>query len=346
MDFVPTKKTILILSITLIVAVSIPVSVYLFKKGYFDIRNEASEGDSANNPIEGENKAIIDENLVAQWNFNEESGTVLSDSTSNGNDGTLNGFDETNTQDQSEFSGWTADNAKFEGALSFDGEDDYISVSDDSSLRSEKITLSAWFKTNEDGYLVGKHQESESGYALIIDNDVVSCWVGGKVWVSGSTEVTDDQWHNGVCTYDGNSVKVFVDGVVDASKSQEADLNSFDSLTIGSFDLGTSQFFDGVIDCIQIYDVALSVANVQEKMSLDDFENAIVDINEEEQDEEKTADIDKDGKIGVNDYYLFVGDYNEYQSEGSSSARSDLDNDSDIDMDDYSLFFNEYEGRQ
>ncbi len=70
MDYVSTKRTFLILGITFFVAVSIPVSVYLFKKESFDIRNLAGEEDSTDTQSTGsaettEDGVGLEEDLTA-----------------------------------------------------------------------------------------------------------------------------------------------------------------------------------------------------------------------------------------------------------------------------------------
>ena len=87
--------------------------------------------------------------LVAQWNFNETSGTVVSSDGSCGSacNGTLiNSV--TTGQDDDRDSGWTYENRKWgEGAVKLDGVNDYISVADNSQLdMSGDITIETWIK--------------------------------------------------------------------------------------------------------------------------------------------------------------------------------------------------------
>ncbi|NOR84804.1 DUF2341 domain-containing protein, partial [archaeon] len=71
------------------------------------------------------------DNLAGWWHFDEGSGTDAFDSTTNDNDGTVNGA-EYNSSGQ------------FSSALQFDG-DDYVTVPDDNTLdMTDTITLSAW----------------------------------------------------------------------------------------------------------------------------------------------------------------------------------------------------------
>lgn len=73
-------------------------------------------------------QAQSDEGLVAEWHFDEGSGTIAKDESGSGNDGAIYGAK------------WVE--GKFGKALEFDGVDDYVKVPDDDSL--DVTTLSLW----------------------------------------------------------------------------------------------------------------------------------------------------------------------------------------------------------
>ncbi|PXF51347.1 MAG: hypothetical protein C4B55_02845 [Candidatus Methanophagaceae archaeon] len=74
-----------------------------------------------------------DEGLVAEWRFDEGAGSVLHDSSGNGNDGVIHGAT------------WTE--GKFGNALRFDGQDDFVEVPHSSSLNLGKyFTITTWIK--------------------------------------------------------------------------------------------------------------------------------------------------------------------------------------------------------
>ena len=78
-------------------------------------------------------QAQSDDGLVAEWHFDEGFGSVLKDSSGNGNDGVIYGAT------------WVE--GKYGKALSFDGVDDYVEVPDSSSLDiSDGITIEVWVK--------------------------------------------------------------------------------------------------------------------------------------------------------------------------------------------------------
>src|SRR3989338_14543 len=71
--------------------------------------------------------------LIAHWKFDEGSGTTVSDSSGNGNTGTLT-------------NGPTFTTGKIGQGLSFDGINDAVQISDSNSLDVSQITVSAWVR--------------------------------------------------------------------------------------------------------------------------------------------------------------------------------------------------------
>ncbi|MDP3947882.1 MAG: hypothetical protein Q8Q41_04315, partial [bacterium] len=78
--------------------------------------------------------------LIAHWKFDESSGTGASDSSGNGNNGTLT-------------NGPTWATGKINGALSFDGVNDYVIVASSATSMDDMpaITVSAWIKPSSNG---------------------------------------------------------------------------------------------------------------------------------------------------------------------------------------------------
>ena len=209
--------------------------------------------------------------LVAQWNFNETSGTTAASEGSCGAscNGTLTSFASTASQDQAAGTGWTANNKRWGvGALMFDGTDDYVSIANTSTLNPSTITIETWFKgsaingTNSN-YILGKYNTTSpwQGYGIRAHDNLFKCWVGGSAWTAGTTNIVDDRWHYGVCTYDGTNTKVYVDGKLEATQAQTATLAHTSNLTIGSYN-SPSNNWNGVIDSVRIYSRALTASEI------------------------------------------------------------------------------------
>ncbi len=108
-----------------------------------------------------------DDGLVAQWHFDEGSGSVLADSSGNGNDGVVHGAT------------WVE--GKYGKALSFDGVDDYVNCGNDGSLKRSNtdFTIEVWIKLN--GY-------SSSWAEAILSNRVPGGGFGSLFFVRGEKD--------------------------------------------------------------------------------------------------------------------------------------------------------------
>ena len=158
------------------------------------------------------------------------------------------------------------------GSLALDGTGDYIEVSDDSSLKPSRFTVSTWFKTNDmstSQLIVDKMDEGNNGYRIIKyqDPSELSFHIldGGNNSDVVTTDFTSGNWYHAVMTYDSSRNKLT--GYLNGSKLGEATgsiTHADENMIIGgrlkdnSHDLA----FDGKIDDVRIYDRALSSAEV------------------------------------------------------------------------------------
>ncbi|MEK7352991.1 MAG: LamG domain-containing protein [Chloroflexota bacterium] len=180
------------------------------------------------------------------------------------------------------------------GALSYDGIDDYIEVSDAESLNvTTALTVSVWVMATAppDGHgwdgLVTKGNFSDRLFGLQRwGSKVTSIYMyGGQGrWAVTSTKsVSDGQWHQVVTTWNGQKVSLYVDGEESVDYS---DPNNYGwdwstplvSITqpvwigrISSENNYPFQYFnDGAIDEVRIYNRALSPDEVA-RMYLSDL---------------------------------------------------------------------------
>lgn len=155
--------------------------------------------------------AVDTNGLVAHWMFDEGSGTIAYDSAGS-NDGTIYGAQ------------WAA--GILDGALDFDGVDDYVDCGSDPSLYGmAEITISAWIKprtAGEAGYgrIVANDKDTKSYAFYMYNGNNVRLDLhlnGGLTSVYGTdSAVTYDAWHHVVGTFDGNEIKIYVDETVKA----------------------------------------------------------------------------------------------------------------------------------
>jgi len=198
--------------------------------------------------------------LVGHWRLDETSGTTAADSTNYGNDGTLYGgfsFDSASVSP-----GQVAD------ALEFDGGNDYIDTNMASNLATS-ITMTMWFKSDDAGsigndyvaqrFITQRRASSSSRLTLGINNNRVAVyWYdGGDALQEATTTVAAGQWYHAAVTYDGSTVRLYINGVEDGNwPESNMAAPSTDTCQIGCQYSGT-RHFDGVLDDVRIYDRAL-----------------------------------------------------------------------------------------
>ena len=167
---------------------------------------------------------------------------------------------------------------KYGGAIVFDGEDDYVNISYDSSLYPESITLEGWIKTSTTGVWQGiinnRVDAGSTGYRFVVttgNKAAISIEAsGGATTVVGTTTVTDDNWHHAVATYDSSSgyAAIYVDGINEGAGSTSGTINSDTlNLIIGTLYGPSAEpkltSFNGTIDEVRIYNRSLSAEEIR-----------------------------------------------------------------------------------
>lgn len=191
--------------------------------------------------------------LVLSLHFDEGSGPTAADSSGNGNDGTLYGD-----------TSWV--DGKFGKAIYFDGSgNDYVRVADDDSLKPDKITIEAWVKLNslQDGIIVGKMDyDNDLGYFFKSELTLWYPWLGFGIstWGYFFSPLETNKWIHLALSFDGNSIRVFKDGIKIREESWTGTLtHTNNDLFIGvEYKAGVFQaFLNGAVDEVRIYNKAL-----------------------------------------------------------------------------------------
>jgi hypothetical protein len=201
--------------------------------------------------------------LVAAYGFEEGSGSQVADASGYGNGGTIANAT------------WV-DLGAYGGALSFNGSDAVVTVDDSPSLHLRRaMTLEAWVKPSTIG---GDWRDvvyrGNDAYYLEASSQADGLPMGGGSFngADGEGQVFGDDWlPTGAwsylaVTYDGSMLRLYVDGKEVASKPQSGMLvASRDPLQIGG-DHIFGQYFEGTIDEVRVYDVALAPDAIQKDM--------------------------------------------------------------------------------
>jgi len=198
--------------------------------------------------------------LVGSWSFDEGKGQVANDASGNGNNGTLGSSAIADSADPEWVTGKNA------GALRFDGKNDYIEKTSFSGLSSSAITVEAWVKGNFNSNwvrILNHEWESSSGsWLLFLKNSEVDfgLYTTSQVKAIKTIALNNNTWYHIVGTYDGTTVKVYVNGVLGVSQPVSTSLDSSGNIDVGGKDAGS---FNGLIDDVHIYNLALTEAEVK-----------------------------------------------------------------------------------
>lgn len=181
-------------------------------------------------------------------------------------------------------------------ALLFDGEDDDVTMGVAPELGLAQLTLEAWIRRDGPGEtfgtgvggltmvpIAGKGRGEDDGsnvdcnYALGIFGDVLGAdfedmETGKNHPVVGATSLGFGAWHHVALTFDGASLKLYVDGALDGETATDATprYDSIQHFGIGAAFNSTGVAagrFAGAIDEVRVYDRALSAAEIQAGMS-------------------------------------------------------------------------------
>ena len=168
-------------------------------------------------------------------------------------------------------------------SASFDGTTAYASVGDAASLNpTAALTIEAWIKptafgTNVwDNYIVGKDDwtVSSAGYCL-------RCGAGGELsfnfsdglggWqeVITSAVIPTGSWTHVAGTFDGTTLTAYVNGVAQGTTTFSGSINpSSYPIYIGGvpYTLGGTRLFNGLIDGVEIWNVALTSTQINAYM--------------------------------------------------------------------------------
>jgi hypothetical protein len=199
-------------------------------------------------------------NPVASFGFEEAAGAVA--------------VNETGASD-GDISGAVRDNSgRFGRAVAFDGEDDVVTVPADAALAlTTGMTLEAWVKPDQTtNWRTVMLKESNGGlaYALyansLTDNPSVRAGVNGDSGVDAAEALDPNEWSHLAATYDGNLLRLYVNGVQQASGAFPGELPSEPGpLTIGANNLWGERF-SGLIDEIRVYNRRLTAEEIQTDM--------------------------------------------------------------------------------
>jgi hypothetical protein len=207
--------------------------------------------------------------LVGLWLFDDGSGDVASDSSGNGNDGTISGD-------------LTWDSGKFGGCIvAAGGGSVSVPVSASLDTVTGAMTIAAWFRVDADSDTGIRRQnafllEDQSDTEPVPDGFSFRIWTtsGLSPGIYGQTELQQGRWYHVAGTYDGAQMALYIDGVPEAEVMSEGHA-VIDKTWSG--DIGTpgdtlqlkysSESLIGGIDEIVLLNRALTASEIKELMA-------------------------------------------------------------------------------
>jgi Concanavalin A-like lectin/glucanases superfamily len=212
-------------------------------------------GKAAINTFQSTASAVWDSYTKGRWAMGNGTTADASDSTANGNNGTLMGAVLP-----------TAAAGQIVGALSFSN--GYVNVGAGASLNiTGALTLTTWINTTWGGNqtIIGGYQGSGPypgygfGVALPLNNGRLGFW-NGVAWTQSSTNysVTTNVWHHVAAVLSGGVLSFYVDGRGPDNVAGIAPAPSYIGIrTLGASSDGSNKF-QGRIDEVRISDTARS----------------------------------------------------------------------------------------
>ncbi len=204
---------------------------------------------------------------VGAWPLNEGRGTVAHDYSVHDNDGSLEGLAQ-----------WTQ--GRFQGGLSFNGNAAAVVVPDSRSLEPAAVSVSAWVNSSASPgsykYIVAKGANGclAASYGLYTGvNGGLEFYVSTNQGLSftlspdAGQSVWNGQWHNVVGTYDGSSVRLYLDGQQVGSGTPDTapiayGLPTSNDLLIGDYRGCSGLDFSGKTDEVKVFARALDASEI------------------------------------------------------------------------------------
>jgi chitodextrinase len=200
--------------------------------------------------------------LVAAYSFDEGSGSVLHDSSGNGNNGTLS-----NTS-------WTG--GKNGKALSFNGTSSMVTIPSSASLSPQTgVTVEAWVRpattiSSWRAIAVKEQSTSALSYGLYAGSDsgpAALVYTSAEKNAKAASTLPQKTWTYIAAVYSGSTLSMFVNG----SQVAQSTVSGSVTETSGALRLGGdtiwNEWFQGKIDDLRVYNRPLSASEVSSDMS-------------------------------------------------------------------------------
>ncbi len=204
------------------------------------------------------NSLDINNGLVSLWHFNESSwtgaGNEVTDSVGS-HHGTKSGTASTTPDSK-----WGVRGGFFNNGL--------ITISADAAINPSNFSIGYWFKNTTDqthpsvpritARTAAHFETAVTDNYGVADNKSIYIYRSGA-WTDTTYDADPNEWHYYVWTYNGTTVKLYVDGVEEYTVNGSVTISATDAFYIGNI-LGAGEGVVGNIDEVSLWSRALSQA--------------------------------------------------------------------------------------
>ncbi len=195
-----------------------------------------------------------DADLVGYWSFDQEDG--VKDLSGNGHNGIIHG------------NPLFVDGRRGE-ALEFNGLNDYVAIPHDPAISElETLSVAAWIQAKRHGTWVaviekGVHENWSYGFFVEPDGtlsfEISTSPNNNLICCVGDVELNIGEWYHIFGSYDGEFVRVYVNGKLEGTMKASDPVHITEGLplTIGS--RNGRNHFTGIVDELALWDSAISV---------------------------------------------------------------------------------------
>ena len=166
---------------------------------------------------------------------------------------------------------------RFFSACSLDGIDDFINVSNSQSINvtTASITMEAWINMrdvakNNQRILTKGNNANDIQWDLRFDGTTGNILFGLKnstrvTNLSSATALSNSIWYHVAATYDGGTMRIYVNGLEDASTAQTGPIiGNLLPVLLGSHSGASPEYLNGTTDEVAIYNRSLNSTDIEE----------------------------------------------------------------------------------
>ncbi|MEX1140061.1 MAG: LamG-like jellyroll fold domain-containing protein [Bacteroidota bacterium] len=168
-------------------------------------------------------------------------------------------------------------------ALAFDGNGDYVQVSDDNTLDlTTNYTIEAWIRPSSFNVLAGivsKWHSTGNSYLLRLTANDPYTGIGFDGMETADSILVANQWYHLAAVNNNGTRTLYVNGTSEALSGNAVTVTAnTDPVTIGVDYLPGPRYFNGRIDEVRIWNVARTAAEIRENMhrQMEGTETALV----------------------------------------------------------------------